>query len=638
VWLEEADKSQATPAKPVAGDRKPGTPSDTASGRRPKHLEAIGNVVSRSRDLNIHDTSRLVVWFKDVPPQTHLPPGAAPPPSSAPANRATNQPVDSRPAGASQPARAQAAGAAQAKPTPSRALPNGPEQQQPQTSKSANAPESGPRLAPADNRPPARPFDLSARSVEAKVLRSTIKSSVDELWCEGSVAVKQDPAKAEEKGTDIKGDTLKMTARSLDSYLLVVTGDLAELQTDKIYIIGPEVNIDQLTNKAWVYGDGAMKMDSATNFQGDKLAKPVPLTVHWSRSMLFNGASAEYHGNIQAVQENARLACQRLHAFFDRTISLKEGNKSDQPAKVRELVCDRDVRIEDSEYDGDKLVKWRLLNSSGVQMVALDPEEDDPDAPGRTRAPAKPAPGKEDPNKASAGNVVYASGPGNVRMWEPGDNDLGAPGGKGAAAKTTAAKPAAPPAKGKQGKKASSDDMRLTYVEFQKRMDANSKTKTALFWENVRVLNLPCKKPDTPIDLDTILADDLPEGAMYLRCDRLKVLDHPTDGAPNKQMEAHGKVYVQGREFYARSDWATFNQQKQQVIFYGGDGYATLYKVDVPGGKPTVLEGKKIIHNRSTGKTEVYGAREVSGESLPSGSKQPAPKPGQPRATPPRPR
>ena len=83
-------------------------------------------------------------------------------------------------------------------------------------------------------------------------MRSPIKNTVDELWCEGSVHVKQDPAKAEERGTDVKGDTLKMTAGTDGGYFLVVTGDLAELQTDKIYIIGPEVNIDQtICNPQW---------------------------------------------------------------------------------------------------------------------------------------------------------------------------------------------------------------------------------------------------------------------------------------------------------------------------------------------------------------------------------------------------
>lgn len=575
VWLEAAER-QATPRS-----------GEMTQSRRPRHLEATGNVTGRSRDMNIHDTGRLVVWFKDVPAETHLPPGTIAQQAPAVAAPARGQPAAQTVPGGAAPAVLPPTG------TP-RPLPAGPEQPTHRTGKVVALP-GGAAPAPGAAKTPARPFDLSARSVESWVLRSPVKTSIDQLWCEGAVHIRQDPARAEEKGTEVKGDTLRMTAGAENAYFLVVTGDLAELQTDKIYIIGPEVNIDQATNKAWVIGDGAMKMESVTNLQGEPLEKPVPLTVHWSKSMLFNGDWAEFHGNIQAIQEKARLACQRLQVYFDRPVSLKQGNKTDQPAKVRNLVCDRDVRVEDSTMQGDRLVKYQRLEGPAIQMMALEPEDGAPRTPGRGR------PG--------AGNVVYASGPGTIRTWEPGNGDdpLGGavpatPTRPGAA--TTAAKPP------------SAREMKMTYVSFQKRMDANSKTNTAYFWENVRVLHLPCPRPDAEINLDLILATDLPDKALYLRCDRLKVLDHPTDGEPNKQMEAHGKVYTQGREFYARADVVRFNQQKQQVIFEGSEtGLATLYKASRPGDKPQVVEGKRIIYNRATGKIDVIGASSVSGET-----------------------
>jgi lipopolysaccharide export system protein LptA len=432
------------------------------------------------------------------------------------------------------------------------------------------------------------------------------------LWCEGAVHVLQDPAKAEEKGTDVKGDTLRMTAGGDGNYFLVVTGDLAELQTDKIYIIGPEVNIDQTSNKAWVIGDGAMKMDSATNLQGEPLDKPVPLTVHWSKSMLFNGESAEFHGNIQAVQEKARMACQRLQVYFDRTVSLKQGNKTDEPAKVRNLVCDREVRVEESVYEGEKLVKYNRLEALAAQMMALDPED------GETVRRAATPPGGKPAGKTSAGNVVYASGPGNLRIWEPStgeDLSISEPRPATGTPRNTSAK-AAPAAR--PGSPAKPPEMKMTFVYFRKRMDANSKTSTAYFWENVRVLHMPCPRHDTPIDLDQILAHDLPENSLYIACDRLKVLDRPEDNRPNKQMESHGKVYVQGKEFYARADSLYYNQLKNQIILDSSEsGHATLYKVTVQGEKPQEVVGKRIIYNRGTGKIDVSGATSIIGESVP---------------------
>jgi hypothetical protein len=588
VWLEEVEKKQATP-------RGAEQPTDS---RRPRHLEATGHVVTRSRDMNVHDTSRLVVWFKDVPGVDRVPP---------PPGRDTRVPAATVPG--------RPAPAEPIPPSLPRPLPQGTTGPAGLTSRpGAPRPAVGPAPEAPQNQPPPRPFDLSARSVEAWVLRSPEKSALDQLWCEGTVHVKQDPATPEEKGTEVKGDTLRMTAKGEGNYDLVVTGDLGELLTDKIYIIGPEINIDQATNKAWVIGDGAMKMDSKTNFQGEELAKPVPLTVHWSKSMLFHGEWAEFHGNIQAVQEKARMACQRLQVYFDRPISLKEGNKDGPSPQVKHLVCDREVRIEDSTFEGERLVKYQRLEGPCVQMRALEPEE----AGGKPAPPT--APGEK--RKASGGNVVNASGPGNIRIWEPnnGEDPLGPAQGQDGKRRTSA-KPAAPAV----------PEMRMTYVAFGGHMNANSKTNTAQFWWSperglVQVLHLPWPRHDAPLDLDAILSRELPEKALYIRCERLKVLDRPeSDGRPNKQMEGHGRVYIQGEDFWARGDAVYYNHLKQQVIIEGGEsGNATLYRVPKRGAEENKVEAKRILYNRATGKTDVMGASSVSGESAPSGPpKQP---------------
>jgi lipopolysaccharide export system protein LptA len=494
----------------------------------------------------------------------------------------------------------------------------------------------GPALAGPDGKPEGekvRPIDLSARSVEARVLRSPVKNTLDELRAEGEVHVRQDPAKPGEKPTDILGDSLHMIA-SPQGNLLEVSGDLAQLRMDKIYIIGPQVNIDQSTNKAWVHGVGAMVMDSSTNFQGEALKQPVPLTVHWTRSMFFNGESAEFSGGIQAEQQTARLACQHLQVYFDRFISLKQGqgSKNGQTAKVKNLVCDRDVRSEDRVYEdekGEKLKRYTFLKGHALMVSALEPDGN---------APRKPAaPGARPANE---GNEVHVSGPGAVRMVQRGGDDPNAPPGMPRAA--TSAKPAAPPSKprapgGKPGAKPGGkpaagdpDELKLTYVVFQKRMDGNSRTNTAQFWEHVQVLNMPCdqRNYNQPIDLDVLLMEpELPEGAMYLKCDRLKVLDQPENGKSNQQMEARGKVYVQSKNMYARAEAVFYNQAKNQIILDGAGGQASLYKRPRVGAPHEQVTGTKIIYNQVTGETDVQGGDGLSGSSSPAprgGSEPPA--------------
>jgi hypothetical protein len=155
-------------------------------------------------------------------------------------------------------------------------------------------------------------------------------------------------------------------------------------------------------------------------------------------------------------------------------------------------------------------------------------------------------------------------------------------------------------------------------VQFGKRMDADSKQNTARFWENVRVLSLPTENPYEPVNLDTILLTDLPEGATYLRCDKLKVLNETVDGKGNQQMEAHGRVYVQGKDFYARAHSVYYNQRKDQIILEASPGgQAALYKVPA-NGVPSTVTGQKIIYNRATGRVDVQAPNVLEGTGNPA--------------------
>jgi hypothetical protein len=605
VWLlpEDPNKKPA-PAKPAAARPAPSSqangtvPGMGEGGRKPEHLEAIQNVSARSRELIIHDTERLVVWFKDVPslpgpPPANKKPAAQP---AAPSTHTTAAPASAMPvAAAPQPSPAATSPMQPAVPAPNPAmLTPGP------VTPAAPPPGGPPRLqapvaAPATpgQEPPPRPIDLSARSVEAWVLRAEDKSQLDKLWTKGNVHVRQEPAKPDEKAVDITGSTLEMIYHPEGNELAVsgeggdAANDLAQLQMDKIYIIGPTVNIDQATNRAWVHGAGAMQMESATDFQGSKLDHPVPLTVQWARDMYFNGVYAEFFGNIQAEQENAHLACQRLQVFFDRPVSLKEGGHSDQPAKVRNLVCDKNVRVDDSTIEHGRLVKYQLIRGTALQMTTL--EEDGPRPPN---------------SKEKEGNLVTVSGPGDVRMLGRGATDpLAAPGNRGGAGSG--------PAAGKND-----EQSKLTYVNFQHRMDANSKTNTANFYGAVRVLNFPSENPHQEIDLDAILARPLPEGMIFLRCDRLKVLDRREGDRSNQQMEATGRVRVQGPDFMAEADKVTYEEQKDLVIFIGTEtnpAVLSKYPKQPTSGEPQTLVGKKIYYRRSTGEGKVDSAESIRG-------------------------
>jgi hypothetical protein len=610
VWLEEkpapAAKPRASGGPEATGPVASVERSETSNGpqaqqpqsnRRPHHLEGLRDVSANSPEMILRDASQLTVWFKDVPEEALL---VAPPRSSAApgADRGPALGPDKE------------TGKQGDKETrPSTSSPGRPAT--PAAEKSDNP----------DKKDPQPPIHLSARTVQAWVLRSEVKSVLDKLWTEGSVHVQQDPAKPEEKGVDIRGETLQLKYHP-DGHHLVVSGpmDLAHVQLDKIYILGPEVNIDQAANKVWVTGVGAMRMDSDTTFSGEKMTKTVPLTVHWNQSMLFNGKFAEFHGGIQADQENARLTCQSMQVFFDRPISLKQGNSGDKPVKVQTLVCDRSVRIEDSVMEGNKLVKWQQITGAAVEVYALENEEAD----------ARPKPNSSGTSK-SEGNQLKAWGPGTVRIFQPGSSDpLSAPppngggsppngggsppnGGAPQGGQQGQPRPQGQPAAKPPSKPGEAEEMKLTFITFTKNMSANNKSNKANFWGNVQVLNMPSDNPQKEIDLITLL-DHMPKDAFYLSCEQLMVLSRKENGRTNQEMEAKRRVMVQAREFSGRCDVMTYNEAKDQIIFFGTDAeLARLFRVVTPGAPPEEIKGKKIIYIRSTGDFQVDGGNWING-------------------------
>ncbi|MBL8796264.1 MAG: hypothetical protein JNM56_20360, partial [Planctomycetia bacterium] len=384
VWLE-----------PGAPGAKSGTrPAGDTQRHRPHHVEAVGRVVAKSPDMTVHDTDRLLVWFKDNPTAPAVAPAQA---GHVPAGRVGVEPhVAQKPEGAV------------------------------------------PALTTGGNRvatPAAKtrqPIDLSARSVDAHVVRMGSHNELEKVWCEGNVHVVQAPSGKDDKGVDIKGQTLQLL-KFPEGHVLTVTGELAEVMLDKLTIIGPEVNIDQKENKAWVNGLGAMRMPSNADLSGEKVGakreQPAELTIHWNGDMFFNGKYALYHGGVQAEQENSRLSCQTMQVFLDQYVSLKEGARQGPPARVENLVCDKSVRVEDTERKDGKLLRYQRIESLELSFNNED-------------------------------GVMVAPGPGVLRLLQLGTaGDMMTPG----PGTTTTAKP-----------NAADEQLKLTRINYLGRMFANN--------------------------------------------------------------------------------------------------------------------------------------------------------------------
>lgn len=522
IWLRPAGD---------AGD-KSASPEQRA---KPHHLVARGHVRADSPDMHIQDpTEQLVIWFKDPPPVegTTVAPIAVKGPPAAPAEGKQADP----------------------KPAASAAARTGP---------LVGTLTSAPNGRPADAAAPRKPINLSAHWVEAYVVRGEAKNDLERLWCKGTVRVLQDGATPEDRGVDIRGETLDLN-HFPEGNVLLVTGNLGLVQMNKTSIIGPEINIDQRSNVAKVNGLGVMKMPATSDFNGKPLARPVEMVILWKESMLFDGKCAGFHGDVQAKQENSRLLCQQMQVYMDHAVSFREGEKGSQPAKVDRLICDGKVLIEERVFQAAKLESYRRL---AAPVLALD------NADGKANAP----------------------GPGMVHILQRGTDDAGAPG------------PAAggrpkPPAKGPPN----ADPLKLTRVAFRDRLFGNNAQRTVVFFGDVRVLHLPTDDPDVKVDLD-----HLPEGCMYLTCEQLRVF---SDASKSQQMEARGRVTVQGKDFYALADVLKYNEDKEQVILEGSEGSPAklLRYTKGPTYEPDKFTGQKIFFWRRTNDVRIENGQGIS--------------------------
>jgi lipopolysaccharide export system protein LptA len=547
VWLEPPAEKSAKVA-------------DNPQGLRPHRLEASGRVSADSAELHIQDpTENLVVWFKDAPARPALPVG--PVADDKPQVKFEVIGPDKTPANPP-------AGAAPVTPTP-------PAKSNP----FAFGPTQG---AGKSSDKPKPPIELCARSVVVHVLRDGPKNDLEQLSCEGAIHVHQEPASAEDRGMDIRGETLQLSHHA-DGGILVVNGNLAQVQFDKMAILGPEVNIDQCANKAWVNGVGAMQMLTETNFEGNKLAKPSELTIHWKEAMFFNGKNAEFRGGIQAEQQTSRLLCEEMQVTFDRPVSLKENDKAGPHPKVDKLLCDKNVQVEEINRESGKLVGYRRLVAPVVDFDNQD-------------------------------GIATAPGPGQLRILQLSDADdpLARPAGRPAASTVSAPKkgqPTAQKAARQPGAAPPQQQLKLTHVRYNDRMQANNKNRTATFYGNVEVVNAPADRPDVKIDID-----NPPPGCLYVRCEKLKVYSHVLpNGQKSQEMEATQKVYVRAQEFYGTADVVKYDEEQDRVIFEAAaGGQAALYRVKVAGAEPEPLIGKKIYYWRKTNDFKVENARSLN--------------------------
>ena len=561
------------------------SPRDDAGGSGssrslPQRVQALGEVSSRSADLEIEQAESLNVLFRDgVPPLVAA------------------------------------------------LEPKGPV---------AVAPIAGPMpmgppmpMKPVEPQKPKPPMKIKARTIDTWMVRypvpvdpkaavkaegGSLKYELDKARCEGAVEVHQEPAEPapDKRGLDIRGQTLLVDSTPDGSVMTVTGTDEAtpgQVHNDGMSIIGAKIVIDQLHNTADVEGRGSLVLPSNTGLGGGDLKKAAVVVVHWRDSMKFKGADrwSEFLGKVTAQQNDSYVACHIMQVRFDRPIDFSRRGKIAPPPvkgpspptiagkppekespKIESVRCypaPEDLRDEPKDAywvsyhdvtrdDTGRIVKEQHLVARELEMTA------------RAIEPGNPSPYQR----------VLAAGPGTMRLWQTGLKDETAPMGKA---------PVATPAK--------EPETKLTIVHFAGRMtarDFGSTYQDATFQDTIELLYAPADRLDAVVDRHR-----LPVGAVRLTCsERLIVSSHKQPGVPTTQrLDAIGNADIRSDTY---DGWGeTITSDGPTVTLKGGEN--TLARIKNRFNMNS-HNGKKIVYNRLTGEFDTSGS---AGSTIQPGGK-----------------
>jgi hypothetical protein len=658
VWLKPADKEvpkdkdgkklpEKKAADKKAAAKKGDGKDDPARSAKPFRFEATGDVRSLSPDLVIRQSEYLNVWFKEVdkllkPKPEPKGPGKAefgPPPRL----------VDSRDVPSTLPKVA----------PPEIDLP-------PIPGKKDELAKVDPKKGDPKKEPAKKkiPFIVSAKTIEAWINRDPDgHSELDRVDGAGDVEAHQDGASKDELGTDIAGATVNIQAYA-DGDRMHVTGipsvDQAKkkwgvVRFDKLTVFGFDTVIDQRTDTANVKGEGSMEILSTADMEGKKLDKPTTMTVYWKQKMDFLGADKliYYHGGVQAYQEASRLKCEWMQVLLDRPVYLdqerrakapkpepKPGQpKDDNSPKVDTVLCFHEPRdeetpkpkgvhlvtmIEEDKDENGKLYKFQSIQGPDVTILNTPIV---PKAPVDPKLPIDPKKPPEAKARHDIEVVATDTLPGTVRIWQAGAKDTEGSGGskkekKDPPKKDTVSKE--PPKKDtpkKKGELSEDEEMKLTVVQFAKKMIAQDQRKRAKFFNNVRLVHLPADRPDVPVDLRE---GEIPVGAIYMECrDTLEVFstvqrEKGKDGKEAdisyQEMIGIGNVRVRKQgEFFGDADRVTYSELKGTMTFYGtAKNPAVLHKYKGQGVRTDDSAGQTIIYHLKDKTVETIGGTQLN--------------------------
>ncbi|HLW64455.1 MAG TPA: hypothetical protein VKS79_03985 [Gemmataceae bacterium] len=563
LWLKEdsvsptatqaafANSMAAAPSARKGNESSAGMNDQASSAERrkkPHKVLVVGHVSAYSPDMILRNAKQLTVWFQDV---SLLPSGsqASAVPQPVPANNMSSSSTI----------------------VPLASL---------QSNEDALTASSSPTPFQPGPQELKIPLEVSAEIVESFIVRSGSSNELDRVYCKDHVEVHQEPKDPKDRALDIRCRELDLT-HTPDGDRVRLRGtdsEWAMVQAQTMTLFGPKVMFDQKDNRAEIEDGGKMQLPASSSLNGEHLDKPSDIVVRWNGKMKFNGLSAEFHGGVIAEQDGVRVTCPTMNVYLDRQVSFKKLQQTskastakssgapntscqddDQP-QVKKVVCHRGdentrqpVIITERVVKDDKLVRYQMIVAPNVAFI-------------------------NDESK------LQADGPGEVRTLQYGDK-MG------------------PDETGKdKSSKEPEQELQLTRILFQGRMEANNRTRETKFISGVRAVHTPAEQIDIRID-----EDHLPAGAFTLRCEHLTASFRMEAERKIPTMEARKHAEIQSDEFSGRADEIFYDEGKnQQVTFMGtNSNLAEVIHRPIRGQEGRQYFGKTIMFWRKTNQVQV---------------------------------
>ncbi len=462
-------------------------------------------------------------------------------------------------------------------------------------------------------------------------------SQLLDLKINGNVVVHQYPGRdSREKPVRIAGDELRIVPQGKDIYRMLVAGKNeapAMIDARGLKLSGAAIHLDQESNKMWVDGTGDMKVrqqEKKANVQpptAEPDQAPAPtgdIDLQWVGGMVFDGAKIYFEGNVMMTSFGDK---ERVEKSITRTLSQALSISLAKRVDFRGLSGDRRIgQIEMSEmvlvnHIPDQLRVFELSPhvTTGAAATPGSDHFNRPDAPiifqnesfdtrGTIVAQRRIAVPRARINART--NQVFADGPGKIfahvvvpqegKSSGSGDGATASWGGLGALTGN--------------GQSGAGEGINYLQVNFEDQLVASLTDKQLKISGNIRTAFAPVSGFSDTVDPDAP-ADQLPDGAMKMRCNHIRMSQWQPSGRTKVQNEmvATGNVHVASPGFDAVSDRITYNDGNDQLVVEGTPrSPAKLWHRPTANAEKQQLLANKIIYHPAARTVETQGVQDMN--------------------------